>query len=126
MNNAVPSPSSCRIGRHDDFPNTVLSDAPLQGVDRKLFRSNAFQRRYPALQHVIHPLKGPRRFQRNQVARLLDDADDLRVAPRVRTDMTNLPFGQVVATGAQGRTVVLTVRMASARLQGLLRPGTSE
>ena len=83
-------------------------DAREQLLDAQLLRSDALDRRDRALQHVVATAELAGALDRDDVARLFDDAHDMRVAPFVAAERAELAFGDVEATPAP-RDAVLGV-----------------
>ena len=77
-----------------------------QFLHAQLLRADAFDRRDRTLQHVVATAELAGALDRDDVARLLDDADDVRVAPLVATERAELAFGEVVATPAPRHAVL--------------------
>ena len=63
------------VRREDDLVDAVLVDAREQLLDAQLLGTDAFDRRDRALQHVVATFELTGAFDRDDVARLLDDAE---------------------------------------------------
>ena len=76
-----------------------------QRIDGEISRTHAVERRQPSAEHVIEAseLAGP--LDRADVRRLLDDADQRRVAPRIAADRTDVVFGEVEAARARSHAL---------------------
>src|SRR2546421_2428474 len=90
-----------RVGGEHHLLDPVLLDAPEQLVDPEVLRLDAVERRERAAEHVVEAPELVRALQRDQVDRLLDDADDRVVAPRIDADRAQLLLGQVPALAAE-------------------------
>ena len=86
----------------------LVGDAREQLLDAQLLGSDALDRRDRALQHVVAALELTGALDRDDVARLLDDAHDVRVAPVVAAERAQLAFGDVEAPPAP-RDAILRV-----------------
>ena len=76
-------------------------DAAQQLVDAQVLGLDAVERRERAAEHVVEAAVLVRPLERDQVDRLLDDADDGAVAARVEADRAELLLGQVAALAAE-------------------------
>src|SRR5581483_5394626 len=90
-----------RIRREDDLLDAVALDAPEQFVDPEVRRIDPVEWRERAAEHVVEAAELRRPLDRDQVARLLDDADQRTVAPRVEADRADLVLRQVPALAAE-------------------------
>src|SRR5262245_60316871 len=62
---------------------------------------DAIERRERPAEHVVEPAVLRRPLERDEVDRLLDDADDGAVAARVAEDLADVLLGQVPALAAE-------------------------
>ena len=88
------------IGREDDLVDTVLLDTREQLLDAQLLGADAFDRRDRTLQHVVATLELTGALDRDDVARLLDDAQHRGVAAIVAAVRAELALGDVEALPA--------------------------
>ena len=109
------------VGGHDQLADRPRADAGLEGVDGQLLGPHALERGEAAQQDVIDALIGPGLLHGQQVARLLDHADDAGIAPRVAADRTDglLGLGEMKADLAVP-DLVLGRADRLGQLQGLL------
>ena len=70
-------------------------------VDSEIRRIDAVERGERSAEHVVEPSVLVRPLERDDVDRLLDDADDGAVAARVEADRADLVLGQVAALAAE-------------------------
>ena len=75
-----------RIRREDDLRDAVLFDARKQPVDSKVAGLDAVERRQRPAEDVVEAAVLARALDRDDVHRLLDDADDGAVTTCVRAD----------------------------------------
>ena len=80
-----------RVRRQDDLLDAVALDAPDQLVDPQMLGLDAVDRRERAAEHVVQAPELVRPLEREQVGRLLDDADERAVAARVAADRRSAP-----------------------------------
>ena len=78
-------------------PLVQLGDLQILGVD-------AVDRRQRAAEHVVAAAELVRALDRDHVRGLLDDADQLGVAPLVGADPATRPVGEVEARSRTGRS----------------------
>ena len=76
-------------------------DAPDEPVDAQVAGLDAVERRQRSAENVVQAAILAGALDRDDVDRLLDDADDGAVAPRVRADLAELLLGQVPALAAE-------------------------
>jgi hypothetical protein len=74
-----------RVGRQDDLVDAV-ADAREQALDLQVVRTDPLQRRQRAHQHVRTPLNS-RLFDRADILRFFDDADDAMIAAVAATEV---------------------------------------
>src|SRR6185436_18040081 len=94
------------VGGEDDLAHGVAAEALEQSADLEILRTDAVERRQRALQHVIPAAKATRAIDRDQIAGLLDHANDLRRALAVRADRTRIGLGEPVAGLAEARLLL--------------------
>ena len=80
--------------------DALVGDAHEQLLDPQLLGTDALDRRDRALQHVVPAAELLRALDRDDVARLLDDAQHGRIAPLVATERAQLTLGDVEAPAA--------------------------
>jgi predicted enzyme related to lactoylglutathione lyase len=90
-----------RVRREHDLLHAVPLDAPDQLVDAQVLGIDAVDRGERAAEDVVQATKLARSLDRDQVDRLLDDADQRVVAAGVETDRTALLLGEVPALVAE-------------------------
>ena len=100
---AVASPSMFGFVARMTSVDVLVLDAREQLLDAQLLGPDAFDRRDRALQHVVAPAELARALDGDDVARLFDDADDVRIAPLVAAEGAQLAFGDVEAAPAPRR-----------------------
>src|SRR5205085_9945793 len=86
-----------RIRGDDHFAHAAAANALDQAGDVDVLRTDAAQRRERAEENVKDAFEVARLFDRGDVERFLDDADDGRIAPRVAADRARLDIRHVVA-----------------------------
>ena len=86
--------------------DAVPLDAAEQLVDPQVLGLDAVERRERAAEDVVEPAVLVRALDRDQVGRLLDDADDGVVAARVAADLARLLLGQVPALAAEANALL--------------------
>ena len=95
---AVASPSMLGfVARMTSVMSSSVMRAE-QLLHAQLLGADALDRRDRALQHVVATTELVRAFDRDDVARLFDDAHDVRVAPFVAAERAELAFGDVVSS----------------------------
>jgi hypothetical protein len=102
--------------------HTVALDATDQLVDAQMLRLDAVERRERAAEHVVEPaeLAGP--LDREQVDRLLDDADQRVVTSRVAADRADVFLGEVPALVAEADALLDLLDRRRERERLVLRP----
>ena len=90
-----------RVCREHDLLDPALLDAIEELADPQVGRLDAVERGERAAEDVVEPAVLVRPLERDDVDRLLDDADDRAVAPRVGADGAELLLGQVAAVAAE-------------------------
>ena len=90
-----------RVRRHDHFRDRAVAQAREQLVDLEILRADAVHRRDHAVQHVVQPVEAARALDRQDVQRLLDDADRRAVARSVAADAAGVDLRDVLADGAE-------------------------
>ena len=95
-----------RVRGEHDFLDPALLDAVEQLADAEVGRLDAVERRERAAEHVVEAAVLVRPLERDDVDRLLDDADDRAVAPRVGADRAELLLGQVAAVAAEAHALL--------------------
>ena len=104
-----------RVGREHDLLDAVALHAREQLVDAEVLRLDAVERRERPAEHVVDAAVLVGALHREHVGRLLDDADERLVAPRVEADDAELLLGQVPALAAEADALLrLADRLASA------------
>ena len=73
---------------------------------RQVLRLDAVERRQRAAEHVVEAAVLAGALDREQVDRLLDDADDRAVAARVEADRADLLLGEVPALAAEAHALL--------------------
>src|SRR5215210_3341152 len=96
------------VGGEDDLAHLGALDARVELRDLEVARLDAVDRRERAAQHVVAPAVLVGALDRDHVARLLDDADQRRVAARVGADGAAGALGEVEADLAE-RDLLLDV-----------------
>ena len=81
-----------------------------QLVDAQVARLDAVERRERAAEHVVEAAELRRPLERDDVDRLLDDADQRVVAPRVGADAAELLLGEVAALAAEAHALLHLLR----------------
>ena len=77
------------------------STPPQQLVDAQVARVDAVERRECAAEHVVQAAELGRALERDDVDRLLDDADQRVIAACIETDRARLLLGQVPALATE-------------------------
>src|SRR4051794_32628629 len=90
-----------RVGRDDALAHLAVLDAAVELGHLEVLGVDAVDRRQRAAEHVVAAGELVRALDRDDVARLLDDADDRAVAALVLTDPALRPVGEVEAHLAQ-------------------------
>jgi hypothetical protein len=90
-----------RVRGQHDLGDAARLDAGQQLGDLQVLGVDPVDRRQRPAEDVVAPAVLVRALDRDDVARLLDDADDRRVAPLVLADAAALLVGQVEAHLAQ-------------------------
>jgi hypothetical protein len=90
-----------RVRREDDLADAVPLHAAQELVDAQVLGLDAVERRERAAEHVVEAAVLVRPLERDEVDRLLDDADRRVVAACVGADRAQLVLGQVAALGAE-------------------------
>ena len=90
-----------RVRGEDDLDHSVALDAVHELVDPQVLGLDAVERRERAAEHVVEAAELRRPLERDDVDRLLDDADRGAVAPRVEADCAQLLLGEVAALAAE-------------------------
>ena len=118
---AVPSPSRFGLVAMISSRTAPERTRASRASSGELLGPHPLQRGEPAEQDVVDAAEGPGLLQRQQVAGLLDDADEARVAPRVAADGAErlVGLGQVEA-GLAVPDLVLDVADRLGEGQGLL------
>ena len=101
--------------------HAVPLDPAQQLVDAQVLGLDAVERRERAAEHVVEAAVLGRALERDQVDRLLDDADDRVVAPRVEADRADLLLGEVAALAAEADALLHLVIAVGERERLLLR-----
>src|SRR4029077_21136055 len=108
--------------------HAVALDAMHQLVDAEMLGLDAVERRERAAQHVVEAAILRRPLERDEVDRLLDDADERAVAARVEADRAELLLGEVAALVAEADALLHVgeggregERLVLVRLQGVER-----
>src|SRR5947207_1914774 len=95
-----------RVRREHDLLDAVALDTAEQLVDAQVLRFDAVERRQRAAEDVVEAAVLVRPLDRDQVGRLLDDADDGVVAARVAADLAGLLLGQISALAAEANALL--------------------
>src|SRR5205809_2101819 len=91
-----------RIGRDDHFAHTGTVAYPLdERPDAQRLGPHPVQGRHPAAQHVVAPPIPPRALDGGDVLRLLHDAQQRGIPPRVAADRTRILVGEIPAGTAR-------------------------
>ena len=90
-----------RVRGEHDLLDAALLDAIEQLADPEIRRLDAVEGGEGAAEHVVEAPVLVRPLEGDDVDRLLDDAHDRAVAPRVRADGAELVLGQVAAVAAE-------------------------
>ena len=90
-----------RVRGEDDLDHAVALDAVHELVDPQVLGLDAVERRERAAEDVVEAAVLRRPLERDEVDRLLDDADRRPVAPRVEADRAQLVLGEVAALAAE-------------------------
>ena len=110
-----------RVGREHDFLYPVSLDPAQQLVDAQMLRLDAVDRRQRAAEHVVQAAELVGAFERDQVGRMLDDADQRMVAARVEADRADLILGQVAALLAEADALLHVLDRGGERQRLLAR-----
>src|SRR5215208_6198219 len=86
-----------------------------------MLRLDAVERRERAAEHVIQAPELRGALERDQVGRLLDDADDAAIPSRVAADVANLLLGQVAALPTEPDALLDLLDRERERLRFVLR-----
>ena len=89
------------VGRQDDLVDRGLLHAVDELGDVQVGGLHAVERAEGAAQHVVEAVELARALDGDDVGRLLDDADEARLAARVGADGAQLAFGEVEALPAE-------------------------
>ena len=81
------------IGGQDDLLELRRPQPVHQLTDVELLGTDVFQRRQGSAEDVVQAVEGAGALDRDQVARLLDDAQDRPVSARVGADRTEFGLG---------------------------------
>src|SRR5439155_2855783 len=95
-----------RVGGQHDLLDAVPFHAREQLVDPQVLRLDAVERRKRAAEDVVEAAELGRSLEREQVGRLLDDADHGVVAARVEADRADLLLRQVPALAAEANALL--------------------
>src|SRR5204862_7585699 len=88
------------VGGQDHLPDLFLLHPLDELPDREVLRRDPVEGRESAAEHVILTAELPRALDRADVGRVLDHADECRVAPRVAADRAEILLGEVEAARA--------------------------
>src|SRR5207244_2821755 len=110
-----------RVGREHDLLDAVRVDAAQELVDPQVFRLDAVERGERAAEDVVEAAKLVRPLERDEVDRLLDDADEGVVAASVDADAAELLLGEVPALAAEADALLDLVDRARERRRLVLR-----
>ena len=111
-----------RVRREHDLGDAVRVDTVDQLVDPQVGRIDAVDRAERAAEHVVEAVVGVRALERDDVDRLLDDADRRVVAARVEADRAGLLLGQVPALAAEADALLHLGERRRERERLLRRP----
>ena len=94
------------VGRHDDLVDRLGGQPVQQLVDLQQFRADAIERRDRPQQDVVEAAVGAGLLNREDVLRLLDDAQDGGIARAILTDLAAVRLAQIEAHLAEAQVVL--------------------
>src|SRR5829696_1886417 len=90
-----------RVGGQNDLAHVARLQPRVELADLEVVRLDAVDRRQRAAEHVVAAAELVRALDRDDVARVLDDADERAVPARVGADLAARALGQVEADFAE-------------------------
>src|SRR5438093_1750088 len=89
------------IRRQNDLPNGTIPDPCYQGRDLQIIGADALDRGQRAVEHVVEATVSACPLERKHVKRLLHDADQPAIAPRILANAAGVRGRDVEARGAE-------------------------